>query len=377
MDLGKRHGRRTDREDVAEESTPAVKSPQPTLYSIFRRFYTAFLDAIATTVIRAAYMGIFGDYSHISIAASSSGHRYAAAVDIPPEFFDHILHFLRIPRAEDDYEGEQAGRNRVVVNKRELGQLALVCRRWAQLCQMKMYETIALRSLDDYRMLQMLESHLCSRISQYIKHLELEPYSKARPWIHTVCMQVRCPPPKQEGSPFLGYKGHRLHLRGNEGLSVLKRGLHGPPMSGASSTFSQGITQLYLDGIELPGIVEVARLSKTLPSLERLTLLNVTWAILPSTDTEAYALLLRQPRGANRVRVEVIEMLGCTEVWIGLPLVCLLGTSHILCANDLVAIVKLAQRLTVGEAGHPAPVARATSVERGYGACCRGRDAPI
>ena len=288
--------------------------------------------------------------------------RYATAAEIPPELYDLILDFLEGERNGDDYDGKQADRNRVVVDQCELGRLGLVCWSWAGMCQAKLFQLLILRSQNDFRKLEMLASHRHSRISQYIENLQLEAYGRARPWIHTICLKVfpgYTSSKREVGPQFPNYEGHFLDLNGGDGFAVLKQGLHAALPRRVPETFSQGITNLILRVMELPGMGEVVRLSRALPSLQELYFWDVTWAAPPSTDAEAYTSLLHRHPGKKHALVEGLQMMvGCAETWVVLHLLCLLDTSRPLCGDDLAAVAKLAQTLTssVEKAGYPKPI---------------------
>ncbi|KAJ3531933.1 hypothetical protein NM688_g7498 [Phlebia brevispora] len=183
----------------------------------------------------------------------------ATGADVPQELFDNVIRHLYLR-----HSGVRA-------SKRELGQISLVCRRWAKLIRPKIFEQLELRNRDDADTLLSFVRCPTSVISGYIKSLTLKlsvnlyPYA---PWIHTVCFLIL----------------HRLPTKPDIELTV-----EGPLPSNKAMTgvhdmvpptyphCSSGITYLGLCDVQFKSFVDIMRTIGDMPNLQQVNLSKVTW----------------------------------------------------------------------------------------------------
>ena len=83
----------------------------------------------------------------------------ATAADLPSDLDELILSFLA--RSPYGGQGSQATTS-------QLSLMALVCRKWAQLCQKAIFQTVLFRSQRACEAFATLASHRCSQISRYV-----------------------------------------------------------------------------------------------------------------------------------------------------------------------------------------------------------------
>lgn len=192
----------------------------------------------------------------------------ASGADIPEELFDLVLDFLVI----NGYDHK----NWVAVNKRDLGHIALVCRRWAKICQQKIFAHTTLRSRQDFFALWSFVDHPESIIKRYIQYLWLDPVDAASaPWIHVVCQRI----PSRMLHPEFRMT---LELKGREEAPlVLGRSIHGLLPKHPLPIFSFGIKDVHLTDMRFRSLEDLARLVGEMPSLRVLECERVTWPPLP------------------------------------------------------------------------------------------------
>lgn len=304
-------------------------------------------------------------------ALSVSPSSLATAADIPIELYDLLLYFLQPPAAGNISQGSQEQRNKVIAKKRELGQLGLVCRPWAHMCQKKMFRTVTLQSHKDFRELLALASHPWSRISQYTERLQLVANNNSTPWIHDVCLKVPARSTSTAQAPclFPACEGHILDVCGPAALEVLRQGLHAALPRQPIPAFSRNIVFLHINAVELIDITGLARLGKELPSLERLSFQDITWTVAPATESETIAPLVRRLRKPSYTPVKTAHVAQSSEGWAGLLLLCLWENAHPLRVEDISAVAGLARTLTASAEQGCNPVTVSVRDSWGYGSC--------
>lgn len=155
-----------------------------------------------------------------------------AAADVPVDLFDSILAFIEVDWRDSGY------------GKRDLGSIALVCRRWAKICQQKIFQRIVLRSRQDFYEFRSFIVRPESVIPQSLEHLELFPtnFVTSPPWIHLICKEI----PSQILHPDFSVV---LRLESENGSPlVLSRSIHAS-LPIRLPIFSSGIRELTLFGI--------------------------------------------------------------------------------------------------------------------------------
>lgn len=105
--------------------------------------------------------------------------------DIPEDLFDLILDFM-VVRGDSGV----ARSSYVPIRKSELGRVALVCRRWARICQAKIFERIRIWSRHDFLRLWSFVVRPDSVIPRSLARLVLAPDLMSAPWIHLVCHKL-------------------------------------------------------------------------------------------------------------------------------------------------------------------------------------------
>ena len=108
---------------------------------------------------------------------------------IPPELFRNILGFLQVRDETQEYHPRYT-RDYNLLTKHELGQLALVCRDWARICQKHIFAHITLRSKQDFIYLLQMSSSTYSNISRYVANIKLIYTIPCVPWIHLVALET-------------------------------------------------------------------------------------------------------------------------------------------------------------------------------------------
>ncbi|KAF7794973.1 hypothetical protein EIP86_006116 [Pleurotus ostreatoroseus] len=92
------------------------------------------------------------------------------AAEVPVELFDLVLSFY----TAQDLHDAQLERNYVKTEKRQIAQIALVCRAWARACQPKLFEELELRSREDLKQLLSLMARPKTLIRDYILFIKFE-----------------------------------------------------------------------------------------------------------------------------------------------------------------------------------------------------------
>ncbi|KAJ3556270.1 hypothetical protein NM688_g2117 [Phlebia brevispora] len=220
--------------------------------------------------------------------ASYAADMLATAADIPYELHDLILFFFHV--LEDTWRGYQWERNHVTLSKRELGQIALVCRHWSDLMQPKIFEKITLRHRVDVESLLPLVLNPTTRITKYIKHIQgsfsitIHPYS---PWLHVISLRV-LPRLHVESIKF------NLSIEGPASSKQHITSIHGS-VPRHFPWFSRGIEKLELSNLHFKQFEHFSRLLKELTSLERLKCRQVTWDISPDYQIPQVTSYLSRP----------------------------------------------------------------------------------
>ncbi|KAJ3559789.1 hypothetical protein NM688_g127 [Phlebia brevispora] len=199
--------------------------------------------------------------------------RAATGADVPAELFDNILQYMSLP--------DLSARDRIDVNKRELGQLSLVCRRWADTLRWSIFWKIQLRSGEDTATFLSFLLHPCSRIRDYIIYdltlsqpLTQYPYA---PWTHTVFAY------DLSRSMQSGYANMRIVLTGPLPPGKFTKGIcEMLPRSVPWSFKFAKITGLELRDLHFRKVEDLLRIPRELPSLQEMECVNVTWDRSPS-----------------------------------------------------------------------------------------------
>ncbi|KAJ3555274.1 hypothetical protein NM688_g2670 [Phlebia brevispora] len=217
----------------------------------------------------------------------------ATGEDVPPELFDIVLGWLvdgRLPNAR---------KGRVGASKRELGSMALVCRRWAKLIQPIIFKWINLKNREDVDTVRKSLQSPTNAMSEHLQYPQLNlrvttyPYI---PWIHTACS------PNTFAKQSIG-----LDITGPLPFGRSMKGLHDMlPRSGP--WFCSRITALRLTNVHFKSLLHLMRAIGDIPDLMFARLEKVTWDC-PSDD-ELHPPLARRAR--FRVHPRYI-MEGCTD----------------------------------------------------------------
>ncbi|KAJ3536567.1 hypothetical protein NM688_g6821 [Phlebia brevispora] len=231
-----------------------------------------------------------------TMSAAPGTGRHVTGADIPPELFDIIIKHIGF------HEGA------VALKKRELGRIALVCRRWADILQGKIFEKITLRSREDFVVFSSLISHPQSRIPIPAQRVELlQPLTQypLKPWVHTL-------PPSQL-------------LRSEEWSRVFCMVLSGPlpPRKSTRSIWNmiptmsplsyRGIYELELRNLHVGKLGDLIRIPRELPSLTQLTLWDVTWEEWPDKETSAFPVQSCVTRKVSGTDYIATRLRRCTD----------------------------------------------------------------
>lgn len=229
----------------------------------------------------------------------------ATAADIPPELYDLILDFFEVDKGRT----KQQQRNRVHVNKRELGSCALVCRGWAGMCQKKIFRAIILRSGKDLAALLALISSSGSTVAANLEYLDLVQSSSCTPWIHSVarCVQKRI---------FPHIRTTSLTLAGADALFIHQK----LPRMLPFTQLSQRIRALTLSNLQLENLDVLIRIPRELPFLLSLHLVGFTWES-PTSEVPALESLSSLPP-ALRPQHFNSSTWNTPSSWLGLVPVC-------------------------------------------------------
>ncbi|KAJ3553073.1 hypothetical protein NM688_g3810 [Phlebia brevispora] len=188
--------------------------------------------------------------------------RAAAGTEVPQELFDNIIHHLDLWAIDS---------GKVYASKQQLGQIALVCRRWAKLIRPMIFKEIKLRNRDDVVTLLSFLRCPTSVISGYIDYLYLElsvtlyPYL---PWVHTVCSVIH---PRLARQPRL-----QLKIEGPLPANKIMKGVH-EMLPRSYPYFSSGLRRLTLNNTQFKTFGHLVSTIGEMPTLEEVSLWKVTW----------------------------------------------------------------------------------------------------
>jgi hypothetical protein len=154
----------------------------------------------------------------------------------------------------------------------------LVCRYWARLCRLRLFDSITLRSPDDAnRFREILDAPALpglDPVSELVHYLVATPEYKHEPWLHLVLLFVdsqlchRIGPVVVEPLPSEGVLWRTLH-------PSLPRSLPGSAMR---------IWELRLKGLHFPHGRALAGLLLSIPSLKHVKASGLTFATRPTAE---------------------------------------------------------------------------------------------
>ncbi|KAJ3521712.1 hypothetical protein NM688_g8979 [Phlebia brevispora] len=266
--------------------------------------------------IVSLFRRLFRFYAYSTIFAYSAGSTEMPvnASDIPHELLDDIVKFFALKDVADAELSESQVRNHVYINKREMGLISLVCRRWATHVRPAIFQDITLSRREDVLSLLALIKHPSSRIAGYVKAIQIS-YSvteyPSKPWVHTVytVLMPKLPWCKAK-TPF--------EVKGPLPSGRFMKSIHHQLPSWAP-VFSLGIRKLGLTDLRFRRFDDFIRLLREIPLLEELNASRVTWE---RTDDDAALLVTsylckRKSLGEGFVRPAMSDpgyvMSGCTD----------------------------------------------------------------
>ncbi|KAJ3559034.1 hypothetical protein NM688_g584 [Phlebia brevispora] len=207
---------------------------------------------------------------HSSPTVADGWERNATGADVPVELFDILLKYIRLDKAHYDDDGG------ILMDKRELGLISLVCPRWLRILRPLIFSRITLRSGEDACTLLSLLHHPHSSIAPYIETVvlsqSLTPYPYL-PWLHrTHVFDQIVGALKTE--PF----DHRLKMVfcGPAPTGKFTKGVCEMLPRSVPWAFI-GITYLKLTDLHFKKLGDLMRILKELPSLDEFFCCNVTW----------------------------------------------------------------------------------------------------
>ncbi|KAJ3555686.1 hypothetical protein NM688_g2440 [Phlebia brevispora] len=230
----------------------------------------------------------------------------ATGADVPQELFDNVLKYIRLWDLD----------HKLQTSKRELGQISLVCRRWAKHIRPMIFAQIKLRTRDDAHTLLRFLRCPASVMSGYIHELDLKlsvssyPYL---PWVHAVCSVIL---------PRLATTHPRMLLtvQGPLPHGKVMKGIH-DMLPRSYPYFSSGLQELSLANSRFKSFAHLMRMVSDMPALENVDLTKVTWD--RSTDEEFRPPPARHARFRQHPEYKMQE---CTDnaavVWLRLLLLC-------------------------------------------------------
>lgn len=235
--------------------------------------------------------------THIYFPSRRLHGKLATAAHLPVELFDLILSFIEVDRFETSFYPM------VGFNKRNLGRVALVCRRWASICQPKIFQVIVLRSRQDSINLWSFIFRPGSMVPRLIQRLWLVPasFDASAPWIHLVCQKI---------IPRMLHPDLRVYLRlAGEKDTPLKLGdsIHAS-LPWRIPVFSSGIRKLELYSVHFRRLEDLARLIGEMPSLREVECEHVTWPPLPDGQPHLTSFINRR----SQLSVSYV-MYHCTD----------------------------------------------------------------
>ncbi|KAJ3555191.1 hypothetical protein NM688_g2713 [Phlebia brevispora] len=226
----------------------------------------------------------------------------ATAADIPADLFDLILSFYKV----GDWNRHQRY-NYVLIHKRKLGAISLVCRRWADLCQPKLLpRVIQLQSLADAEELLGLMNDPSSHVGGYLKTITFVlPTCRCRvPWIHIACRKLQhC----TKLSPAVQFRLDAGEMADKELAKAISS-----PLSGYSGIMC--VKSLHLTRVIFPQLEGLGRVVRKFPCLQEAHFVRVEWK---GSEHGEFPELRSLPTG-RRAPACTFKMIGCTDNWAAL-----------------------------------------------------------
>lgn len=244
----------------------------------------------------------------VEVSATVSKDPASIAPQIPQELFYNILGYLQVldPYC-DDFTKRENERISVLASKRELGQCALACRFWAEICHPKVFYRITLRWKQDYIELLTLASSPHSKIGVYTMRLSLQSVIGQEPWIQSVFARTYISLLTKVDTidlTLIGPGPERSVQSISPHLSLPRQ----VPVSCSSD-----IKCLSLANVKCGGLHDVLKIATSLPSLVRLDCGDVSWVIPPSLERDLD--LMRPHRRKPLQYLRLCGMYGCADGW--------------------------------------------------------------
>ncbi|KAJ3537960.1 hypothetical protein NM688_g6590 [Phlebia brevispora] len=233
--------------------------------------------------------------------------------DIPEELFDNIMRNFAYKAYRTLYPA--AGNTLGVLSKdfisqvklqatnRQLGCIALTCRRWAKFVQPRIFSDIVLRNRDDVdtllSFLRRPQTRIAASIDVLRLSLSVETQYPYYPWVHTVCLAVL---PRLHTVPRIS-----LEVRGPLPPKKIMRGLH-DMLPKRSPQFFSHIKTLVLADLHFKSYAHILRALAEMPAVRDITLKKLTW------DDSLNAQKDLVPRYRARFdRSPVVNIMQCTD----------------------------------------------------------------
>ncbi|KAJ3553933.1 hypothetical protein NM688_g3364 [Phlebia brevispora] len=233
----------------------------------------------------------------LAIKEDEGNEAPASGVNVPPELFDTIIQSFSLIAAS----------NTVHTNKQELGRVALVCHRWANILLPKIYERLMLQSREDVDTLLSLVEEPHSHIAQHITKVELAqsvvsyPYL---PWIHNVPSKIL-------------RQLHHLHeltmsMSGPLPLGKFTRSVCDMLPRSTPWSFS-GIVRLELKNLHFQHLGDLIRIPRELPLLHEVDCSDVTWDSTEADQIPFVLPCLTKSNSPPEWREYTYMVRGCTD----------------------------------------------------------------
>ncbi|KAJ3547126.1 hypothetical protein NM688_g5433 [Phlebia brevispora] len=212
-------------------------------------------------------------------------HQFERPVNIPIELYDGILdcfnycvcgplHDLSINLPGHKCRWAEGRRNSTGHGRHDMGQIALVCKRWATVIQPRLFKEIELHGKERTSTLVSLLKQPTSRISHYVQNIQgdLDGEEQLRdPWIHHIRLSLL------PQLPMVELDKVRLTLEIKESKKMLSSIF---PCPRYRPQFSSGVCKLKLMDVHFRSLEHLVRLLKEMPSVEKVECERVTWDIL-------------------------------------------------------------------------------------------------
>ncbi|KAJ3536903.1 hypothetical protein NM688_g6774 [Phlebia brevispora] len=198
----------------------------------------------------------------------ANGHNWGATgADVPVELFDPFLECIWL-------EGDPDAKLGIPMNKRELGLISLVCRRWADNLRPHIFSRITLRSIKDAHTLLSFIHHPHSSIASYIHMVvlsqSLTPYPYL-PWVHRTPVFNQVMGALKTESHWLA-----IALCGPAPAGKFTKGISEMLPRSIPWAFA-GVAMLELKDLHFKKLGDLMQIPRELPSLWRFMCRNVTW----------------------------------------------------------------------------------------------------